>query len=70
MRRTNRRAALKEALNRQFVTLGSYMPLERGLFECRQAEGLASEPQTISFKPFERAYPLVRRTQPFSLETR
>ena len=53
----NRNTTLKEALNRQFVALSTYMPIDNGLFECKRSEQIGSNKPSISFKSFERAYP-------------
>ena len=64
------RSTLKAVLNRQLVALGSYMPLESGLFDCRKDADLGSRAKTISFKPFERAYPLMKEADSLPVETR
>lgn len=64
----NTNITLKEALNRQFVALNSFMPIERGLFSCRRATGLGEETPSVSFKPFERAYPIYEGTHSQPLE--
>lgn len=54
----NSNSALKEALNRQFVALGNYLPLERGMFECGTGEQVETNPSPVSFISYERVYPL------------
>ena len=64
----NTNITLKEALNRQFVALNSFMPIERGLFPCRRVTGLGEENPSVSFKPFGRAYPIYEGTHIEPLE--
>ncbi len=54
----NSNTTLKEALNRQFVALATYMPIDNGLFECKRSEQIGCNKPSISFKSFERAYPV------------
>jgi len=54
----NANITLKEALNRQFVALNSFMPVQRGFFQCHRVAGLGGENPSVSFKPFEKAYPI------------
>ena len=49
---------LKSVLNRQFVTLNTYLPMTAGSFECSRLQGLGSTDLNISFEPFERTYSL------------
>lgn len=49
---------LKAVLNRQYIALGTRMPLERGLFECKGAGRIGTLTPSVTFKPFERVYPL------------
>ncbi len=64
------RSTLKSILNRQFVSLGTYMPLKSGLFDCRKEENLGSSSSTVSFKPFEHTYPLMKEVDSIPIETR
>ncbi len=64
------RSTLKSILNRQFVSLGTYMPLKNGLFDCRREEALGSASSTISFKPFEHTYPLMKDIDSIPVETK
>lgn len=66
----NNSITLKEALNRQFVALATYMPLESGVFEYKRSEPIGSSKPSISFKSFERAYPVFRDTSSATLEIR
>ncbi|MDE0768081.1 MAG: hypothetical protein OSB19_06785 [Opitutaceae bacterium] len=38
----NNNITLKEALNRQFVALSTYMPLDRGNFDCKRSEQIGA----------------------------
>ncbi len=66
----NNSTTLKEALNRQFVALATHMPLESGLFEYKRSEQIGSNKPTISFKSFERAYPVFEDSANVPLEAR
>ena len=66
----NHNSTLKAVLNRQFVALGSYMPLESGRFECKHETRIGSDSPPISIKSFERVYPLMGSSRLTSLEAR
>ncbi len=66
----NNNTTLKEALNRQFVALATYMPLDRGIFECKRSEQIGANKPSVSFRSFERAYPLFRETPSMPVEVR
>ena len=66
----NSNITLKEALNRQFVALATYMPLDNGVFECKRDGRVGGEKPSVSFKSFERAYPLFRDTSSAPVEVR
>ena len=66
----NNNTSLKEALNRQFVALSTYMPLDRGMFDCKRSEQIGANKPSVSFRYFERAYLLFRDTPSMSVEVR
>ena len=66
----NNSTTLNEALNRQFVALATQIPLESGLFDCKRSKQIGSNRPSISFKPFEKAYPISRGTAKMTLEIR
>lgn len=66
----NHNSTLKAVLNRQFVALGSYMPLESGRFDCKLDTRIGSDAPPISIKPFERVYPLMGSSRTFPVEAR
>lgn len=53
----NNSITLKEALNRQFVALATYMPLDRGMFECKRNKQIGASKPSVSIRPFEYVYP-------------
>ncbi len=69
-RKMNNSIILKEALNRQFVALATHVPLESGVFECKRSEAIGSNKPSISFKSFERAYPVFQDSSSATLEAR
>ena len=66
----NNSITLKEALNRQFVALTTHLSLESGAFEYKRSEAIGSNKQSISFKSFERAYPVFQDSSSSTLEAR
>lgn len=66
----NKNTTLKEALNRQFVALSTYMPMDRGMFDCKQGEPVGTSKPLVSFRSFECAYPLSRDTASEPIEVR
>lgn len=66
----NNNITLKEALNRQFVALSTYMPLDHGNFDCKRSEQIGANKPSVSFRSFERAYPLFRDTPSMPIEVR
>ena len=66
----NNNITLKEALNRQFVALSTYMPLDRGNFDCKRSDQTGANRPSVSFRSFERAYPLFRDTSSMPVEVR
>lgn len=66
----NNSITLKEALNRQFVALATHVPLEGGVFEYKRSETIGSNKPSISFKSFERAYPVFQDCSAATLEAR
>jgi len=66
----NNNIALKEAFNRQFVALSTYMPLDRGNFDCKRSEQIGANKPSVSFRSFECAYPLFRDTPSMPIEVR
>jgi len=66
----NNSITLKEALNRQFVALTTHVPLESGAFEYKRSEAIGSNKPSISFKSFERAYPVFQDLSSSTLEAR
>lgn len=66
----NNSTTLKEALNRQFVALTTHLPLDCGSFEHNRTDSLGSDKPSISFKSFERAYPVFQDFSAAKLETR
>ena len=66
----NNRITLKEALNPQFVALTTHLPLESGAFEYKKSEVVGSNKPSISFKSFERAYPVFQDSSSSTLEAR
>ena len=59
-------AALRAVLNRQQVVLGSGFSLDQSSFGCGRSVGIGTSQPAITFKPFERVYPLNKETQSFS----
>lgn len=58
-------AALRAVLNRQQVVLGGGLSFDRDRFSCNRSVSIGTEHPAITFKPFERVYPLnkdIRRT--------
>ena len=66
----NNSITLKQALNRQFVALTTHLPFESGSFEYKRSEAIASNKPSISFKSFERAYPVFQDSSSSTLEAR
>jgi len=66
----NHNTTLKEALNRQFVALATYMPIDSGLFECKRSEQIGANKPSISFKSFERVYPVYEDTPSMPVDAR
>lgn len=66
----NNSITLKQALNRQFVALTTRLSLESGAFEYKRSEAIGSKKQSISFKSFERAYPVFQDSSSSTLEAR
>ena len=66
----NNSIMFKEALNRQFVALTTHLSLESGTFEYKRSEAIGSNKQSISFKSFERAYPVFQDSSSSTLEAR
>jgi hypothetical protein len=66
----NNSITLKEALNRQFVALTTHLPFESGSFEYKRSEAIGSNKPSISFKSFERAYPVFQDSSSSTLEAR
>ena len=66
----NNSITLKEALNRQFVALTTHLSLESGAFEYKRSEAIGSKKQSISFKSFERVYPVFQDSSSSTLEAR
>ncbi len=64
----NNSTTLKEALNRQFVALATYAPLDSGHFDCKRSEQIGSNKPSISFKSFERAYPVFQDSSSMHVE--
>ena len=60
-------AALRAVLNRQQVVLGSSLSFDRGNFGCGRSLGIGTSHPAITFKPFERIYPLNKETQSISV---
>ena len=66
----NNSITLKGVLNRQFVALTTHLPLESGAFEYKRSEAIGSKKPSISFKSFERAYPVFQDSSSSTLESR
>ena len=66
----NNSITLKQALNCQFVALTTRLSLESGAFEYKRSEAIGSNKQSISFKSFERAYPVFQDSSSSTLEAR
>jgi len=66
----NNSITLKEALNRQFVDLTTHVLLESGASEYKRSEAICSNKASISFKSFERAYPVFQDSSSSTLEAR
>ena len=61
--------ALRSVLNRQQVVLGSSLSFDRGAFGCNRSMEIGTARPAITFKPFERIYPLNKETQSISVES-
>lgn len=49
---------VKSVLNRQYVVVGSLPSIGESIFERRRSGAVFGDSPRVSFKPFERVYPI------------